>query len=351
MKINGLALFALIFFLSFAARGGEGGRVYASFGGGESGLKLTPAVSRASIGLDDFARQHNLTLVSAPGAGSIELVGKGVSLLFAPGLPMAAVNGQSSTLTQAPFVLRGEVRLPVEMESLLPSASTRIDGTVVLDAGHGGNDTGCTGFGLREKDVALDICLRAGELLRRRGARVFYTRSRDEFIELSRRSEIANSQPDAILVSVHLNSVATGSKGRENARGVETFVLSGRITEGARVSAAARKYDLAGGAEAVSYNRKKEIIAALSGFSRDRARTLGACLQQRLVGELGETDRGVKQKNLAVLRETYFVPAVLTEVGFLSHPATAKKFKSAEHRQRVAEALTAGIADYFACPE
>jgi N-acetylmuramoyl-L-alanine amidase len=97
-------------------------------------------------------------------------------------------------------------------------------GRIVIDAGHGGHDSGTLGAdGIEEKDVVLDVALRLGKLLHDRlGAEIVYTRSDDTFIPLETRTAIANKAQADLFLSIHANS----SSGAGAARGVETYYLN-----------------------------------------------------------------------------------------------------------------------------
>ncbi len=212
--------------------------------------------------------------------------------------------------------------------------------TVILDAGHGGHDAGTAHFGLREKDINLDLALRTGALLRARGVNVIMTRAADQFIPLPERSAIANRCPNATLVSIHVNAAPNNP----SASGVETFVLSPEFTDQERGRFVAERYRMNGR----DSEQGRQALANLAVQSRSRGPALASSLQKSLTSALGEPDRGVKPKNLAVLRETYFGPAALVEVGFLTNPRSAQKMASADWRARTAAALADGIAAFLA---
>lgn len=229
---------------------------------------------------------------------------------------------------------------PQVPEPVVASAAASVAGkTVILDAGHGGDDEGTSHFGLREKDINLDLVLRTAALLRARGVNVVMTRSADQFVPLPERSAIANRCPTATLVSVHVNAAPNNAA----ASGVETFVLSQEFTDQDRGQFVAKHYRM-NGQDTV---QGREALANLAQTSRTRGPALAAALQQTLCARLGEPNRGVKPKNLAVLRETYFGPAALVEVGFLTNPQSARKMATEEWRARTASALADGIANFL----
>jgi N-acetylmuramoyl-L-alanine amidase len=211
--------------------------------------------------------------------------------------------------------------------------------TVILDAGHGGQDAGASHFGLREKDVNLDLAVRTAALLRARGCNVVMTRSSDVFVPLPQRSEIANCHPNAVFVSVHCNASANGPE----ASGVETFVLTPGITDAARAETVMRKYR----ADGLAGGQGKQALATLASNCRVKGPVLAQSLQRSLCVRLGEKDRGVQHKDLAVLRETYFGPAALVEVGFMTNPRTAQQMRDDAWRRRTSEALCEGIYNFL----
>ena len=97
--------------------------------------------------------------------------------------------------------------------------------TIVIDAGHGGKDPGCTYYGLKEKDITLDVSLKLGEMLSANmdGIKIIYTRTKDEFVELKERAEIANRAKADLFISVHVN--AAPPNGVKKMHGTETFVM------------------------------------------------------------------------------------------------------------------------------
>lgn len=211
--------------------------------------------------------------------------------------------------------------------------------TVILDAGHGGHDTGARHYGLQEKDINLDLTLRTANLLRSRGCNVVLTRSADAFVPLPERSAIANRYPNAVFVSIHVNA----TENNPAVCGIETFVLSSGQPDPGRGQTAAARFR----AQGMDAMEGRQALANLATQSSSRAPALASSLQRTLCGRLGEPDRGVKQKNLAVLRETYFGPAALVEVGFMSNPRSAAQMNTEDWRRRTSEALCDGITGFL----
>jgi N-acetylmuramoyl-L-alanine amidase len=218
--------------------------------------------------------------------------------------------------------------------------------TVVLDPGHGGDQEGALSpRGDREKEVALEISRRIADRLKKLGARVVFTRTGDIPVPLANRAAIANAIRADLFVSVHLNSMPTEDQ-RKTYRGVETYFLSADATDASARAVAARENAdrLAGDpvvdpADPVSAILEDlESAAALEGSSR-----LAHAIHVRLVGALAAADLGVKQAPFYVLAGAR-MPAVLLEVGFISHDEEAARLRTAEYQDRIAEAVAAGVA-------
>ena len=172
---------------------------------------------------------------------------------------------------------------------------------VVIDPGHGGKDPGATGGGVREKAVVLNVAKKIAAYLEARGCTVMLTRETDVFVELSDRARMANAAKADLFVSIHCNSV------RDNAR--------------------------ATGMEVYHYTHASEA-------SKRAARVI----YDRLLPVCGLRGRGVKSKDLAVLRETA-MPAALVELAFISNDGDRAKLVSEEWQERAANAIADGIVE------
>lgn len=218
-------------------------------------------------------------------------------------------------------------------------------GRIVIDAGHGGHDSGTIGVdGLEEKDVVLDVALRLGRLLHERlGAEIIYTRSDDTFIPLETRTAIANKAQADLFLSIHANSSRDAS-----ARGVETYYLNftsqpDALQVAARENAVSDQsvYQLS---DLVKKIALKEKIDESREFASDVEANLYAGLEQ---GNTGLRNRGVKKAPFVVLIGAN-MPSVLAEISFVTNPRDAEQLRQPEYRQRVAESLYKGVAKYEA---
>jgi N-acetylmuramoyl-L-alanine amidase len=218
--------------------------------------------------------------------------------------------------------------------------------TIVIDAGHGGHDTGALGpGGLQEKEITLDVARRVAALLPdEAGVRVFLTRSRDQFIELRERTALANRERADLFLSIHVNAASDGT-----ATGTETYFLSNEATDGAARRAAEYENRLItgdGSARGGSPDVLRSILwdLAQSDFQQESSRVAEA-LQNNLDRALRRPSRGVKQAPFYVLGGAA-MPAVLVEIGFISNPQEEQRLRDDGYRDRIARALVAGVAAY-----
>jgi len=181
---------------------------------------------------------------------------------------------------------------------------------VVLDAGHGGTDPGASGAYLAEKDVNLPVVLKAGQLLTAKGIKVVYTRSDNTYVSLMDRSNIANLYNASVFVSVHCNASTSSAP-----YGTETYCYFPLENPGLYLQ-------------------------------KDERYNLALRLQQSLVAALGRADRGVKQSNLSVLRESA-MPAALVEMAFISNPTEEALLQQLQFRDLASQAIADAIAGYM----
>jgi N-acetylmuramoyl-L-alanine amidase len=201
--------------------------------------------------------------------------------------------------------------------------------TIVLDAGHGGNDSGTQNIGLKlnEKTFTLDVARRLQRLLVAQGYRVVMTRTDDRFIALPARAEIANDAKADLFVSIHFNAVPNNG----SVRGTETYVLTPQYQRSTSSSSAS-----------------PEDRVAQPGNRHDGwSAVLGWQMHRQILAKLKSEDRGYKRARFAVLRLVN-CPGVLVEAGYLSNDAEARRIATPEYRADLAEALAAAIEGYAA---
>jgi len=196
--------------------------------------------------------------------------------------------------------------------------------TVVLDPGHGGDDSGTSGQWGTEKKYALDVALTARENLLRAGFKVEMTRLGDQAVSLEDRVAFANRFPNAVFISIHFNSANAGS-------GVETYTLaqagvpSNASTENHPASVDPRWFQ---------------------GNAQDPANiALAAAVHGSILSRVSVFDRGVRHARFHVLRDIK-IPAVLVEAGFLNDPIEGAHIATAQYRQQLGLALAQAVTNY-----
>ena len=215
----------------------------------------------------------------------------------------------------------------------------------VVDPGHGGEKEGAVGpDGVREKELALQIARRVAARLRKQGGRVVLTRTGDVAVPLAERAALANAVRADLFVSVHLNAMPGAA--RAHAHGVESYFLSADATDASATAVAARE-----NADRIAGEAVLDPNDPVSGILQDLADTdalsessrLAYTLHERLVARLGAEDRGVKQAPFYVLAGAR-MPAVLLEVGFVSHAVESRRLATPAYQEQVAEAIAEGVA-------
>ncbi len=182
-------------------------------------------------------------------------------------------------------------------------------GLIVLDAGHGDHDKGAVGADekTKEKNLTLHTVRLTRSHLQKLGYRVLLTRTKDAFVPLNDRANIANRAGAALFVSIHYNAAEN-----KKASGIEVFVYNGK-------QPAYRKQE--------SEQLANEVLESLLTFTKAQ-------------------NRGVKEKNLAVLRETT-MPAILIEAGFVTNAEDLKKLQDSRYLNTLAWAIAHGINQYY----
>jgi N-acetylmuramoyl-L-alanine amidase len=215
-------------------------------------------------------------------------------------------------------------------------------GRIVIDAGHGGHDTGTIGpTGLMEKDLSLDVSLRLGRIIQERlpVAEITYTRNDDSFIALEQRTAIANDARADLLISIHANSSSD-----RKVRGIETYYLNFNASPAA-MEVAARENALA----QRGVHQLEELVQKIARNEKiEESRDLAMDVQDSLAKQTKARglNRGVRKAPFVILIGAN-MPSVLSEISFLSNPADEQWLKKPENRQRVAEGIYGGIEKYL----
>lgn len=231
----------------------------------------------------------------------------------------------------------------------VPPAPAEDEGTIktiVIDPGHGGEDTGAIGpGGVNEKDITLAVAEELErELSEKTGARVLLTRTDDTYIELKERAAFANSVSADIFISIHVNAAR-----RKGATGVETFFLSFEASDDEAREVAAFENNvvrLEGTADDAPTDDLKAILWDLTQTeAHHESAKLAESIQLSLTGVTNGDNRGIKQAPFIVLFGAT-MPAVLVEIGFISNPAEEKRLSSGRTQKLIARAISDGVAAF-----
>ncbi len=221
---------------------------------------------------------------------------------------------------------------------------------VVIDPGHGGTQEGASGpEGLIEKNLALTIARKVkAQLEHDLKATVVLTRDRDALVHLSERVTVANKKHPDLFISIHANSMPTEKQRRLN-QGIETYFLSAAASgEEAKKVAARENAESGGQPKGPSGDTLSFILADLqrSETHVDSSR-LAYSVHEALITATGAQDRGVQQAPFYVLMGLD-APAVLIEVGFVSHPDEGRQLADVEYQGKLARAISAGVKQFLA---
>ena len=218
---------------------------------------------------------------------------------------------------------------------------------IVIDAGHGGHDSGAVGGGKKEKDVVLQIAKRLEKQLKKRGHPVYMTRRKDHFLKLPQRTKIADKKKAVLFISIHANSVP--KKKRNKIQGVETFFLQKtRDARSQRIAARENKSVLKG---TTKLSRNVIIDSVLSGPKIVQSNKLAIDVQRSMMTHLRSRYRGVKDGG--VRHAPFWVlvgasrPSILVEVGYISHPKERKRLFTPRYQELLAKGIAQGVDNYL----
>ncbi|WP_299169646.1 N-acetylmuramoyl-L-alanine amidase [uncultured Bacteroides sp.] len=229
------------------------------------------------------------------------------------------------------------------------AAETRF--TVVIDAGHGGNDPGAIGRRGKEKNINLNVALKLGRLIRQNcpDTRVVYTRERDVFVPLHRRAEIANDAKADLFISIHTNSVASRNR---SVSGTETYTLGlHRTQENLEVAKKENAVILIEDdykQRYAGFNPNSSESYIIFEFLQDKnmAQSVSfATSVQKCFRNANRTDKGVHQAGFLVLRATS-MPSVLIELGYITNPTEEAYLMSEQGSSTLAKSIYRAFLNY-----
>jgi N-acetylmuramoyl-L-alanine amidase len=215
---------------------------------------------------------------------------------------------------------------------------------VILDAGHGGEDTGARGAGgLIEKQVVLDVAKRLAHRLREAGLTVVLTRPDDSFVPLEVRTSVANDARGDLFISIHANSARSAKP-----RGIESYFVSLEASDALSGELAARENESFGSAAPASF--KLDPLSAILGDMavNEHVRESSEFAKQaqlELAAIDGSPSRGVKQAPFVVLMGVR-MPATLLEIGFLSNGDEERALGTTARRDAIAAAIARAVVTF-----
>lgn len=219
---------------------------------------------------------------------------------------------------------------------------------VVLDPGHGGKDCGTLGVNkVCEKDIVLGVARLAEKHLKSRGYKVFMTRDSDVYIDLKKRTEIANAQNAHIFISIHANSI--DKDGDKKRQGVETYFLSTARSERAKeVAEQENKGDVA----IMDYFSKLSFLNTLSSHRLISSNKLAIDIQFHILKESRRiypkvVDGGVREGPFWVLAGA-LMPSVLIEIGYNSNPIESSRLMEKKYQDAIATGIANGVDAFVA---
>ena len=211
----------------------------------------------------------------------------------------------------------------IESRTAKSSAESKPFAVVVLDPGHGGQDSGAMCGGVLEKDLTLDVARRVDRLLNSEGIATLMTRVGDTYVSLADRAAFANRVRKCIFVSIHFNE-----DNKPVASGVETYYAAHQITAGSLLA-----------------SWLPFLWRPLSDSPNPESQNLAALVQEALVARTRSIDRGTEARQFFVIANVTS-PAILIEGGFLTNKEDISKLASEDYRDQIAAAVADGILHY-----
>jgi len=227
------------------------------------------------------------------------------------------------------------------------STTNRSRYIVVIDAGHGGKDNGASYQGRREKKIVLSIAQKLKRLLRRDGFKVYMTRDSDRFVKLPKRTEFANKKMANIFVSIHANAAPTPRTARVF-NGIEVYYLSKAHSQRAKDAAEKENNAML---ENKDFYTKNDYLSLLNREKIIESHKLGLDVDKKILSRLRREyisvdNGGVKSANFWVLVGAQ-MPAILVEVGYISHPIEGEHLMENNYQSLLAKGIADGIKRYL----
>ena len=224
----------------------------------------------------------------------------------------------------------------------------RSSDVIVIDAGHGGHDSGAYSGGKKEKDVVLKITKKLYKELRSEGYRVYLTRNTDRFLKLGQRTRIADHKDAKVFISIHANAIA--NKSRYNVvEGVETYFLQKTRDARSQRIAARENASVLQGTDKLS--RDVIVDSVLAGPKVIHSHKLAIDVQNGMMKSLNSKYKGVK--NGGAKPGPFYIlvgasrPSILVEVGYLTNPKERARLHTSGYQDKIVEGIAEGVGKYL----
>lgn len=312
---------------------------------------VPPRPPKGTVALKELCDQNNLQWHWDSISQVVTLHYRDVPVKVLVGSNLVMLGHQSISLDTPVKIHRGDILVPADfkpkvVDKLFKEVSYVIKKfrEIVVDAGHGGKDPGAIGRnGLKEKEVVLDIAKRLKESLQEAGIKVTMTRTKDEFISLEDRTRIASRSPADLFISIHANSSRSRS-----AHGLEIFYLR----EGDYFQKQDEIFQKNFEEKITKFSMDKDsavlkdiLLDMMVQYKKGESRYFAEHVADAAPEKINAKNRGIKSAGFFVLRNT-LIPAILVEVGFLTHAHEEALLRHRVYRKKIAEGLTKSILDY-----
>ena len=224
----------------------------------------------------------------------------------------------------------------------------RSDSVVVIDAGHGGHDSGAVEANKREKDLVLQITKKLYREFKDEGYDVYLTRASDRFLKLGQRTRIADQKDAKVFISIHANAISD-RKRFGDVEGVETYYLQKTRDERSQRIAARENASVLQGTDNLSKN--VIIDSVLNGPKIIESHKLAIDVQKNMVKNLRDEYRAVKDGGVRPAPFYVLVgasrPSILVEVGYITNPKERKRLFTSDYQDEIVLGIVEGVGNYI----
>jgi N-acetylmuramoyl-L-alanine amidase len=309
---------------------------------------------RVPLGLGNHVRigQNKINTVRVVIDGNARYKAVGYQPIFSKGIyhiSLPKKSNMSRYIAPIKYVpqLKHKINIVTKPKIMYSANRKHKNQLIVIDAGHGGHDSGAIGGGKKEKDLVLKIAKKTSAALKRLGYSVYLTRNSNRFIGLKERTHIADKKGSVAFISIHANAVA--KKNRHRVHGVETFFLQNTRDAKSQKIAARENASVLRGAGSLS---KKVIVdSVLNGPKIVQSNKLAIDVQSRIMTNLHRHYKNVRDGG--VRHAPFYVlvgasrPSILVEVGYISNPRERKRLFTDRYQNLLAKGIAEGLSNYL----